>query len=947
RAGSSRAWAAADPPGRGAPRGHGFHAFIESVGVLQREQPHITLDTLGQSGFVAPARQSVQEWFALPQGCTTYCDWRAEYILEPAATGQVLRPGTYFAGPWAADHPADQRITFRLIGDHLSCDGDNILVHLDDIAFTDTALDRLAFRFEGQQCGVFGGLTSNSPVNWAEAEVWPKQAEFGAMTAGDPNPVRTIRVENDGPGKLPVDHIALDDPSGAFTVTDDRCTGTTVAAGGACTVAVALTGAAPGEDASATLRIFHPDAPADGHGEPVALHGSGPGPDDPLIPTFGDRGLLTDYALRGGRIAPLPDGRFVVAGGDGSYGDNLAVARYLADGERDTTFGDHGVVVIRTPGYHLTPGLAGVGVDAAGRVTVAGDIATGDPSNPNLDLLLVRLRPDGSPDPTFGTGGRVQRDLGGAEDAAWARVDPDGSVLVAGVQRLPAVVVEGHLLVARFLPTGALDPAFGPGGYATADVGANAELYGFAEGPTGAFYAVGNAGGLSFLAGLLPNGHLDPTFGSGGVVFTATDSDRLSGVLDVGVAPDGTVLVQGGEVGRYSSTGHLLAVSHLYAFGGVDRFGAMTVLPDGRILLSGGGSLQDDDGEPLGPVIYVARLRPDLTFDPTFGFGGLAGLDAGAFDGTTEGTRDVVVAPDGSVLAVAAVDYHSSVLRFRASFDDGSGGPGPDVPDLPGLPGPPDLGAPPGTGRPGYWMVGSDGVVTGFGLARAMGNAPTTAAVDLEPTPSGEGYWVVDAAGHVFAFGDAPTLGQVPAGRLSPGETATSLSATPTGRGYWIFTSRGRVLTFGDAPFLGDMSAQRLNGPVLDSVPTPSGRGYYMVAADGGIFSFGDAAFRGSMGGKILASPVQSLVPDATGRGYWLVAGDGGVFAFGDAPFRGSLGGLRLAKPVTGMVRAGTGYLMVGEDGGIFDFSGTPDGFQGSLGDHPPARPIVAVAMVP
>jgi hypothetical protein len=35
---------------------------------------------------------------------------------------------------------------------------------------------------------------------------------------------------------------------------------------------------------------------------------------------------------------------------------------------------------------------------------------------------------------------------------------------------------------------------------------------------------------------------------------------------------------------------------------------------------------------------------------------------------------------------------------------------------------------------------------------------------------------------------------------------------------------------------------------------------------------------------------------------------------------------------------------MVAEDGGIFDFSGTPDGFQGSLGAHPPARPIVAVA---
>jgi hypothetical protein len=33
---------------------------------------------------------------------------------------------------------------------------------------------------------------------------------------------------------------------------------------------------------------------------------------------------------------------------------------------------------------------------------------------------------------------------------------------------------------------------------------------------------------------------------------------------------------------------------------------------------------------------------------------------------------------------------------------------------------------------------------------------------------------------------------------------------------------------------------------------------------------------------------------------------------------------------------------MVGEDGGIFDLSNQP--FSGSLGGHPPARPIVSVA---
>ncbi|HUP84487.1 MAG TPA: hypothetical protein VM143_02360 [Acidimicrobiales bacterium] len=241
----------------------------------------------------------------------------------------------------------------------------------------------------------------------------------------------------------------------------------------------------------------------------------------------------------------------------------------------------------------------------------------------------------------------------------------------------------------------------------------------------------------------------------------------------------------------------------------------------------------------------------------------------------------------------------------------------------------------------GYWMVTAGGDVYSFGGAGWFGNAAPGAhiAVDLEPTPSRNGYWITDEIGRVWSFGDAPYLGGGPA--LAAGEVATSLSSTVSGRGYWLFTSRGRVVTYGDAAWLGDIAGTRLNGPVLDSIPTRSGRGYYMVASDGGIFTFGDAEFIGSMGATPLNAPVQSLVPDADGVGYWLVASDGGIFAFG-APFHGSMGATRLNRPITGMVGSGDGYLMVGEDGGIFTFGAAR--FAGSLGDHPPARPVTSVA---
>jgi Domain of unknown function (DUF5122) beta-propeller len=277
--------------------------------------------------------------------------------------------------------------------------------------------------------------------------------------------------------------------------------------------------------------------------------------------------------------------------------------------------------------------------------------------------------------------------------------------------------------------------------------------------------------------------------------------------------------------------------------------------------------------------------------------------------------------------------------------------PGAGAPLPPGGPGvrPPDAVSPTAANRgpAGYWMVDDRGTVSNFGQATHFGDIATAAseqrvvAVDLEPTPTRLGYWIVDDGGRVFGFGDARYLGGVAGGTLAKGEKVTSMSTTLSGAGYWLFTTRGRALPFGDARFYGDMAKVELNGPVLDSIPTPSGNGYYMVAADGGIFTFGDARFAGSMGGKKLNAPVQSLVPDPDRGGYWLVASDGGVFAF-DAPFRGSMGNVRLNKPVSGMVPYGNGYLMVGEDGGIFNFSDRA--FLGSLGAHPPARPIVSVA---
>ena len=137
----------------------------------------------------------------------------------------------------------------------------------------------------------------------------------------------------------------------------------------------------------------------------------------------------------------------------------------------------------------------------------------------------------------------------------------------------------------------------------------------------------------------------------------------------------------------------------------------------------------------------------------------------------------------------------------------------------------------------GYWMLGADGHVYGFGRAVAFpGVVPHATA--MAPRKDGSGYWIVDRAGHVVAYGSARSFGGSP--RLHRGEYVKTISVTPAGTGYWLFTNDGHVFAYGNANNYGDMSGTHLNGRIVASIATPTGHGYYMVGSDGGIFAFGD-----------------------------------------------------------------------------------------------------------
>jgi hypothetical protein len=199
---------------------------------------------------------------------------------------------------------------------------------------------------------------------------------------------------------------------------------------------------------------------------------------------------------------------------------------------------------------------------------------------------------------------------------------------------------------------------------------------------------------------------------------------------------------------------------------------------------------------------------------------------------------------------------------------------------------------------PGYWMVGRDGGVFGFGNAGFVGSLPGLGVhvnniVGIVGTHDGGGYWMVGSDGGVFGFGDAGFVGSLP-GLGVHVNNIVGIVPTSDGGGYWMVGRDGGVFGFGDAGFVGSLPGLGVHvNNIVGIVPTPDGGGYWMVGSDGGVFGFGDAGFVGSLPGLgVHVSNIVGIVPTPDGGGYWMVGADGGVFGFGDAGFVGSLPGL-------------------------------------------------------
>lgn len=196
------------------------------------------------------------------------------------------------------------------------------------------------------------------------------------------------------------------------------------------------------------------------------------------LPVFYPRALAIDAQQR-----------ILVAGAGRKAIDSdrdMAAVRLLADGSVDASFGEDGHRLVDF-------GLGGFFIDADSVESIALDgdliyLGGEASSDPGPLAALVRLDGDGDLDPGFDGDGRATlffNDVYPDHRINAIRVQADGKLLVAGIT-LDPFPGQADCAVARFLPTGQLDPVFGFDGKFAIDAA-------LGEGPQAYDYCMGLA----------------------------------------------------------------------------------------------------------------------------------------------------------------------------------------------------------------------------------------------------------------------------------------------------------------------------------------------------------------------------------------------------------------------------------------------------------------------
>ena len=400
---------------------------------------------------------------------------------------------------------------------------------------------------------------------------------------------------------------------------------------------------------------------------------------DGKVTTDFDFGLSFGFSSLAYAVVAQSDGKIVVAGYTEapSAFENFALARYLADGTLDPTFGDGGKVTTDFGGVDRVHALVR---QPNGKIVAAG-FSAADTFSPG-DFALARYLADGTLDPTFGDGGKVTTDFGGDEQAFALIRQPDGKLVAAGGTDTSSVYT---FALARYLADGTLDPTFGDGGKVTTDFGdGQAQAFALIRQPDGKLVAAGGTvGGATDIALVRyhANGTLDRTFGGDGKV--TTDFGGREDAFALIRQPDGKLVVAGRAIAHSGATD--IALVRYHANGTLDRtFGG-----DGKVTTDFVGGYDDASAlvrQPGGKLVIagvavdargnnhmaLVRYHANGTLDRTFGGDGKVRT---AFSSDSAATALALQPGDGRLVVAGVANFPGdfALARYHAFTCNGVG----------------------------------------------------------------------------------------------------------------------------------------------------------------------------------------------------------------------------------------------------------------------------------
>ncbi len=341
------------------------------------------------------------------------------------------------------------------------------------------------------------------------------------------------------------------------------------------------------------------------------------------------------------------------------------IRRHNADGSLDTTFGTNGFAPF--PG-----GAVDVAINSNNQIIVAGSQFTGS----GFQFLVARYLADGSLDRSFGNQGIQQTAFSDVRaNASALTLQPDGKIVVVGVGS-DASVTYRDVIVARYLPSGALDLSFSGDGKASASINAfdYANDVAILEG-SDILIAGSTLAGATYDIALWrfnSTGSLNTNFDGDGIRtidFTGTDDEAYG----VAVSSANVITVVGyTKVGSYTDT----AIAQVNASGalitsfdgdgravtnvgsGDDRANAVVIDSLGRIVVTGFA------GSPAAITnVTVLRYNTNGSLDTTFDTDGIATTDIAS---RSDVGHDIAINSSGQIIVAGSADLQLSPSNYDA-----------------------------------------------------------------------------------------------------------------------------------------------------------------------------------------------------------------------------------------------------------------------------------------